>query len=201
MYSKCMDQFKNTCTTSFLQTPCEWQTAVGSTILAAHTTKTSIYQLLVHPTCGGKTLVSTETSSCIKGINLCIFPLLILGLDHYQSLTTKTSSDRSINGFYLDELSPHEVDNVLLPKLTAIYPFQTLIIFTYPQCLLCRCSNVLETLIAMNLIPFVLVDEVHLVNNFGQSSRKDFPALREPLFDNLTTIPILLMIRFKQCSD
>ena len=58
-----MDQFNNTCTASFLQTLYEWQTAVGSTILAAHTTNTSICQLLVRPTGGGNTLVSTATSS------------------------------------------------------------------------------------------------------------------------------------------
>ena len=67
--------------TSFLQTPYERKMAVGSTILAAHKTKTSIFQLLVHPTGDGNTLVSTATAACIKGINMCIYPLLILGSD------------------------------------------------------------------------------------------------------------------------
>ena len=53
----------------------EWQTAVGSTILAAHTVKTSIFQLRLRPTGGGMTLVSTETAACIKGITLCICPI------------------------------------------------------------------------------------------------------------------------------
>ena len=163
-----MDQFKNTCTTLFLQTPYEWQTAVGSTIFASHTTKTSICQLLVRPTGGGKTLVYTAISACIKGITLCIFPLLILGPDHYQSLVNKTSSDHSITGFHLGELSPHEVDNVLIPKLTALSPSQTVIIFTSPQCLLRLCSNVLKTPIVMKLIRCGVVYEVHLVNRFGQ---------------------------------
>ena len=66
IYTQCNDQFNNTCTTLFLQTSYEWQMAVGSTILAAHTAKTSICQLLVRPTGGGKTLVSTATESCIK---------------------------------------------------------------------------------------------------------------------------------------
>ena len=188
-----MDQFNNTCATSFLQTPYKWKTDVGSTILAAHTTNTSICQLLVRPTGGGKTLVSTATSSFIKGITLCICPLLIIVSYQYQSLIAKTSSDRSITGFHLDQLSPHEVDNVLLPKLTAFSPSQTVIVFTSPQFLLCCCSNVLKTIIVMKLIRFVVVDEVHLVNHFGKSFRKEFPALREPLFDKLTTTPILLM--------
>ena len=75
IYTQCKDQFNNTCTTSFIQTPYEWQAALGSTILAAHTPKTSICQLLVRPTGGGKTLVSTATSACIKVITLCIYPL------------------------------------------------------------------------------------------------------------------------------
>ena len=81
IYAQCVDQFKNACTTSFLQTPYEWQTAVGSTILAAHTANKTICQLLVQPTGGGKTLVSTSTAACIKGITLCFCPLLILGSD------------------------------------------------------------------------------------------------------------------------
>ena len=130
IYAQFMDQFNNTCTTSFLQTLYEWQTAVGSIILAAYTTKTSIYQLLVRPTGGGNTLVYTETSFFIKVITLCICLLLIIGSDQYQSLIAKTPSDSSITGFRLDELSPHEVDNFLLPKLTALSPSQTVIIFT-----------------------------------------------------------------------
>ena len=45
----------------------------------------------------------------------------------------------------------------------------------------------------MKLIRFVIVYEIHLVNRFGQSFGKGFPALIEPLFDKLTTTPILLM--------
>ena len=120
IYAQCMEQFNNTCTSSFLQTPYEWQTSVGSTILAAHTTKTSICQILVRSTGRGNTLVSTATAACNKGITLCICPMIILDSDQYQSLITKTSSDRSITGFHIDELSPHKVDNILLPQLTSI---------------------------------------------------------------------------------
>ena len=45
----------------------------------------------------------------------------------------------------------------------------------------------------MNLIRFVVVDEVHLVNHFGQSFRKEFPSLIELRFDKLTTTTIILM--------
>ena len=45
----------------------------------------------------------------------------------------------------------------------------------------------------MKLIRFVVVDELHLVNCFCQYFRKEFLALREPLFDKLTTEPILMM--------
>ena len=116
---------------------------------------------------GGKTLVPTATAAFIKGITLFICPLIIIGSDQYQSLIAKTSRNISITGFHLDELSPHEVDNVLLPKLNSLSLSQTVIIFTSPRCLLSCCYNVLETLIIMNLIRFVVVDEVHLVNNFG----------------------------------
>ena len=55
-----MDRFNDTCTASFLQMLYKWQTAVGSTILAAHTMKASICRLLVRPTGGGKTLLSLQ---------------------------------------------------------------------------------------------------------------------------------------------
>ena len=51
----------------------------------------------------------------------------------------------------------------------------------------------IETLIVMKLLRFVFIDEVHLVKNFGQSFRKEIPALIKPLFDKLTTTHILLM--------
>ena len=178
IYTQCMDQFNNTCTTSFLQTLYEWQTAVGSTILAAHTTNTSICQILVRPTGGGNTLVFTSIAACIKGITLCICPLLILGSDQYEIPVAKTSRKFSITGFHFYEWSPHEVDNFLLPKLTALSPSHTIIIFTPPQCLLCSFSNVLEILVVMKIVCFVVGDEVHLVNYFGQYFRMEFPALR-----------------------
>jgi len=124
---------------------------------------------------------------------LCICPLLIFGSDQYQSLIAKTTSDRSITAFHLDELSLQEVNNILLLKLIALSPVQTVILFALPQCINDKHHRVLNRLIDLELIRFVVVDELHLTNHFGQSFRKEFPALRESLFERLNSTPILMM--------
>jgi hypothetical protein len=48
----------------------------------------------------------TSAAACIKGITLCITPLLYLGADQVQKIMSKTSeTDKSIVGFHLDELT------------------------------------------------------------------------------------------------
>ena len=72
---------------------------------------------------------------------------------------------------------------------------KTVILFTSPQCILHRCNNIIEKLIALKLIHFVVVDEIHLFNHFGRSFRKEFTALKESIFQKIENhnTPILLM--------
>jgi len=98
--------FVQTCINTFPKTPYTWQTNVGSFILGCHLLTSPLKLLLVRPTGGGKTLVFTSVAACIKGITLCITPLLSLGADQVQKVMSKTSeTDKSIIGFHLDELT------------------------------------------------------------------------------------------------
>ena len=78
--------FVQTCINTFPKTPYTWQTNVGSFILGCHLLTSPLKLLLVRPTGGGKTLVFTSVAACIKGITLCITPLLSLGADQVQKV-------------------------------------------------------------------------------------------------------------------
>ena len=75
-------------------------------LASCHFATSPLKFLLVRPTGGGKTLVFTSIVACIKGITLCITPLLSLGADQVQKIMLKTfETDKSIVGFHLDELT------------------------------------------------------------------------------------------------
>ena len=80
IYTQCKYQINSTCTTSFLRTPYEWQTTVGSAILAAHTVKTSICHLLCVLQVVGRTLAhifttkSTPTIEMFASMSFCTYP-------------------------------------------------------------------------------------------------------------------------------
>jgi hypothetical protein len=98
--------FHQTCFNTFAKIPYQWQTDVGTFILGCHIRNIPMKLLLVRPTGGGKTLVFTSIAACIKGITLCITPLLSLGADQVQKIMSKTSeTDKTIIGFHLDELN------------------------------------------------------------------------------------------------
>lgn len=65
----------------FNGTPYPWPSEVGSNILRAHKKDNFVSFLLVRPTGGGKTLVFNTLAACLKGVTLCISPLLSLGAD------------------------------------------------------------------------------------------------------------------------
>jgi Superfamily II DNA helicase len=98
--------FQQTCFNTFGKIPYQWQTDVGTFVLGCHLLNSPLKLLLVRPTGGGKTLVFTSIAACIKGITLCITPLLSLGADQVQKIMSKTSeTNKTIVGFHLDELN------------------------------------------------------------------------------------------------
>ena len=109
LYESFKRRFVNTCHhTAFAKTPYPWQqTNVGSLIVAYQFANLALKLLLVRPTGGGKTLVFTSAAACIKGITICITPLLLsLGANQVQKIMSKTSeTDNSVVGFHLDELT------------------------------------------------------------------------------------------------
>ena len=76
--------FTTECQHTFHITPYPWLVAVGRTLLQASVEKHAVRYLCVRPTGGGKSLVFNTVSAAIKGVTICICPLLSLGADQYH---------------------------------------------------------------------------------------------------------------------
>jgi hypothetical protein len=128
--------FQQTCFNTFAKIPYQWQTDVGTFILGCHLRNISMKLLLVRPTGGGKTLVFTSAAACIKGITICITPLLLsLGANQVQKIMSKTSeTDNSVVGFHLDELTDAKLLElrIYMSTLTS-NTNKTIILFSSPQ--------------------------------------------------------------------
>ena len=199
VYESIKHHFVQTCIKTFAKTPYAWQTDVGSFILGCHLLTSPLKCLLVHPTGGGKTLLFTSVAACIKGITLCITPLLSLGADQVQKITWKTSeTDKSIIGFHLNELTDAqllELKNYLstLPSTTT----KTIVLFSSPQCIVSDngpAADLMSEIIVNNKIRFIVFDEIHLAVRYGKTFRKEFGQLKAKLFNRMPLqIPMLFM--------
>ena len=65
----------------FDTTPYEWQTSVGNEILKLALSNSPCRYLCIRPTGGGKTLLFTTIARFLRGVTICISPLLSLGAD------------------------------------------------------------------------------------------------------------------------
>ena len=102
-------QFVQTSQQTFHRTPYEWQSAVGSAFLRDYYNNKYQKILLVRPTSGGKSLVFNTISVCIKGVTVCISPLLSLGADQSRKVIQAAHNDRSVSSFHLDEMHQSSV--------------------------------------------------------------------------------------------
>ena len=188
--------FHQTATTLFGKTPYKLQVEVGSAILSAVNNCNTIRLLCVRPNGGGKTLLFTSTAATLKGITLCIIPLLSLGSDQVTKLITSTrSSAHIITGIHLDELPVSQHGKLLMNLPMYDTKTKTVIIFTSPQSLFHPSSPLLEYLLAeSSRLSMVVMDEIHLACHFGYSFRKEFRKLKPALFDKIhSSIPLLFL--------
>ena len=172
---------------AILYKPASTHTDVGSFILGCHLLTSPLKLLLVRPTGGGKTLVFTSVAACIKGITLCITPLLSLGADQVQKVMSKTSeTDKSIIGFHLDELTDAQLLLELQNYLSTLPPTTTKTIVLF--------SSLVQRSIVSDKIRFLVFNEIHLAVHYGKTFRKEFGQLKVKLFDQIhLPIPMLFM--------
>ena len=141
----------------------EWHTAVGAEILEAVTLKKSLKIICVRPTGGGKCLVFNVVATMLKGVTICICPLLSIAGGADQTRKTLDAIDfdidslASLTAFYLDKLKMKSV-HLLKTKIRDEWSNATaVIIFAFPQALNGKKGNALiPFLIRRKLILFPL---------------------------------------------
>ena len=179
----------------FNKTPYAWQAEVGSGILRGVDSNSSIRYLCVRPTGGGKTLLFAATAASLKGITLCILPLISLGADQTIKLIDSTQSSAAfITAFHLDEV-PINHHQILLHKLQEGDYSKTIVLFSSPQALLNTNLPILQYLLSeSSLLSMLVMDEIHLSCHFGKTIRSEFMALKGAVFDKISpSIPQLFL--------
>ena len=170
---------------------------VGAELIESGMKGPPIRSLCVRPTGGGKSLVFNAVAGVLHGITLCICPLLSLGADQTKKIFSKTFSDcTSITAFHLDELSNTAIGKLkrFLDKPANHTNSKSIILFASPQAITRRYNPLLQYLINRNLIRLLVVDEIHLVSQFGNSFREEFLLLKDMLFKKLNpSIPMLFL--------
>jgi superfamily II DNA helicase RecQ len=199
VYVSIQNHFEQTCIKTFAKIPYRWQSEVGSFLYGCHLTSSPLKLLLVRPTGGGKTLVFTSVAACIKGITLCITPLLSLGADQVQKIMSKTSvTDKTIIGFHLDKLTDAQLLD-LKNYLSTLLPTtpKTIVLFSSPQRIVSDngpAADLMSEIIVNNKIRFIVFDEIHLAVRYGKTFRKEFGQLKAKLFNRMPLqIPMLFM--------
>ena len=127
--------FTTECHQTYNITPYPWQVEVGRALIQASVEKKAVKHLCVRPTGGGKSLVFNAVAGAIKGVTLCVCPLLSLGADQSKKVLSKSGNDcTSIASFHLDELSSKAIKALKLWLETpGNLASKSIIIFTSPQ--------------------------------------------------------------------
>ncbi len=79
-------QFNTTCQETFHLTAHGWQAVVGVKTLQSIALKKSLKCPCVRPTVGGKSLIFNVVTAILKGVTICICPLLSLGADQTKKI-------------------------------------------------------------------------------------------------------------------
>ncbi len=150
------------------------------------TEQRSIHQLCVRPTGGGKSLLFTTLAACLGKITICITPLLSLGADQTikHQHNTKSKSNE-LNSLHLDKVSKGDID-IVLKRVLYTASSSSILVYASPQSLVTKTngsSDFLQTILENpNLLSMIVMDEIHLFNDFGKSFRTEFTMLKNELF-------------------
>ena len=190
-------EFNHKCFDTFSKQPYKWQSDVGGSMLRSkRTEERAIHQLCIRPTGGGKSLLFTTLASCLGRITLCITPLLSLGADqtikHQHNTKTKSTE---LNSLHLDEVPKGDMQ-LTLNLLLATAPSSSILVYASPQSLVTKATGrsvCLEFLLVNHhLLSMIVIDEIHLLTDFGRSFRADINMLKEELFNKVKeTTPFL----------
>ena len=174
-------------------TPHEWQSSVIRNIITAHRAKQNTNMILVRPTGGGKSLVYQVATFMNKGVTLFISPLLALASDQMQKLRKKTTNIPHMGSLHLDGMKPSTIKTIADDISHMKHPETgdcsgCMILFVSPQFLVGDCSKpILEAVLnnQSSALHMVVMDEVHIACQFGNTFRGEFRLLKTKLYSKL----------------
>ena len=106
--------FLNTTQTYFNKYPHNWQLPVGGCIISDICEKPETRQLCVQPTGSCKCLLFQTITKFIKGLTLCLSPLVSLTADQVNKLMVNTwVADTIINTLHLDECEQRDIPEIM----------------------------------------------------------------------------------------
>ena len=186
--------FQNTSQLHFNKTPRNWQLRVGGRIIGDICEKREIRQLCVQPTGSGKSLLFQTVATFLKGVTLCLCPLLSLAADQVNKLMINTRGEGSaITALHLDECEQRDLHEIMA-LIKNLEDTSTVFLFCSPQSITQKFQMFADSLIRDGLIKFVVVDEVHLFTHFGRTFRSEFNDLKDGLFSKLpSSMPMIFL--------
>lgn len=133
------------------------------------------YSLLIsQPTGGGKSLVTQMLAACSDGLTLVIVPTVALTLDQYNAANSNLTNNEGIFCYHGD-LSDAEKDKIIV----ALKEKTAKILFSSPEAIIK--NNVLYTQLGdaavTGYLNNIIIDEAHIVPDWGVFFRPDFQVL------------------------
>ena len=114
---------------SFDIQPYPWQYGMGGFAIQCVSNNHDFKFICIRPTGGGKSLLYQVLALYVKGVTLCITPILALGSDQMRKVLE--IPDRSVTAFHMDELNDPDVLK-LKRHLEVLHPEDSVIILASP---------------------------------------------------------------------
>jgi hypothetical protein len=130
------------------------------------------YSLLIsQPTGGGKSLVTQMLAACSNGLTLVIVPTVALALDQYYAANNNLTNNEGIF-CYRSDLSTAEKSLIV----TALKEKKAKILFSSPEAIIKNgvLYAQLDDAVATGYLNNVIIDEAHIVPDWGVFFRPDF---------------------------
>ena len=117
--------------------------------------------------------------------NTLYYPSSDQTIKHQRSTQTKSTE---LNSLHLDEVPKGDMQ-LILKLLLATAPSSLILVYASPQSLVTKAtgrSAFLEFLLCNHhLLSMIVIDEIHLLNDFGRSFRAYINMLKDKLFEKV----------------
>ena len=172
-----------------------WQASVGSVLMEHHSFGKPCRFLCIQGTGSGKSILYQTLAAHFAGVTIYISPLLTLGADQVNKLMQKTAVlNPSIIPIHFDSMKTNaQLDN-FLKLLKRVDSHASIVVFSSPQTITDRFPFFIDRLNELNIISFVVVDELHMFNMFGRSFRCEFMKLKTKLFQKVHDKVVMLFM-------